>query len=201
MAGSTSMRRSPSASTSPTSNGANCSTGWAASGRRVKSGQMTPLKTCRRSAAMVAGRACTRIGGRLAASPAADTLSASKPMASTWSRCEWLTRMWSMRAISSSVRSPTPVPASMSMLSSSRNDVVRLPAAIEPEQPRTRICMGQRDGAPQRTRAYAEAAKATRKPSGHIRSTAGAGPGPTVTPVTRRAAPRSCGLRRRLTGR
>ena len=43
----------------------NCSTGCAASGRRVKSGQMTPLKTCRRSAAMVAASACTRTGGRL----------------------------------------------------------------------------------------------------------------------------------------
>ena len=46
-------------------------------------------------------------------------------------------RMWSMRASSSSVRSPTPVPASIRTSSSSRNDVVRQPAAMEPEQPST----------------------------------------------------------------
>jgi hypothetical protein len=72
------------------------------------------------------------------------TLSASRPMASTWSRWEWVTKMWSTRVISSSVRSPTPVPASISTSSSTRKEVVRLPAAIEPEQPSTRICMAQR---------------------------------------------------------
>jgi hypothetical protein len=31
----------------------------------------------------------------------------------------------------------------MSTSSSSRNEVVRLPAAMDPEQPRTRICMDE----------------------------------------------------------
>src|SRR5438105_14628585 len=46
-----------------------------------------------------------------------------------------------MRASSSSERSPTPVPASMSTLPSSRNDVVLQRAAMAPEQPRTRMIM------------------------------------------------------------
>src|SRR5205085_9045245 len=70
-----------------------------------------------------------------------------RPMDSTWSRCEWLIRMWSMRASCSSGRSPTPVPASIRMESSSRNDVVLQPAAMAPEQPSTRMIMALRESA------------------------------------------------------
>src|SRR5213596_632996 len=45
---------------------------------------------------------------------------------------------------------PTPVPASMSTVPSSRNDVVLQPAAMAPEQPRTRMIMSfGRVGPPQ----------------------------------------------------
>src|SRR5574343_2031477 len=47
--------------------------------------------------------------------------------------------MWSMRANSSSRSSPAPLPASIRMSSSRRNAVVWQRAAIEPEQPSTRI--------------------------------------------------------------
>ena len=46
-----------------------------------------------------------------------------------------------MPLISSSVRSPTPVPASTSTSSSIRKDVVRQSFAIAPEQPSTRTFM------------------------------------------------------------
>ena len=141
-AGSTSTRCPPSDSTSPTAKGTKARMGCSALGSRVKSGQITPLKTCRRRASIVSGSACTCTGGRCRASRLRVTLSASRPMESTWSRCEWLTTMWSMAAISSSVRSPTPVPASTRTSWPIRKDVVRQPAAMEPEQPRTRICMG-----------------------------------------------------------
>ena len=104
---------------------------------RVKSGQITPLKMCCRRASKVCGRACTCTGGRFCASRRRRPVSASRPTANTWSRWLWLRKMWSILAISSCVRSPTPVPASTRMSPSTRNDVVRQPAAMEPEQPST----------------------------------------------------------------
>src|SRR4029077_14504046 len=57
----------------------------------------------------------------------------------TWSRCEWVTKMWSICESSASVRSPTPVPASIRMSLSTRNEVVRRwRPPIPPEQPSTR---------------------------------------------------------------
>src|SRR5213075_1259444 len=47
--------------------------------------------------------------------------------------------MWSMRARASRDRSPTPVPASIRMSSSTRSAVVRRPPPIPPLQPNTRI--------------------------------------------------------------
>ena len=144
-AGSTSMRRSPSVMVWPISNGTSCSIGDSADGRRVKSGQITPLKMCLRSASIVAGSACTWIGTR--SRRMRITLSASRPIDRMWSRCEWLIRMWSISLSSSSDRSPTPVPASINTSVSSKNAVVRLVPPIEPEQPRTRICMAAVVGA------------------------------------------------------
>src|SRR5690606_30876217 len=66
-------------------------------------------------------------------------LSASRGMLSTWSRWLWLIRMWSMRASSSRRSSPTPLPASIRMSSSSRKAVVWHRAAMDPEHPSTRI--------------------------------------------------------------
>ena len=77
-AGSTSMRRSPEVMVWPISNGTSCSIGDSADGRRVKSGQMTPLKMCARMASIVAGSACTWIGTR--SLRVRITLSASKPI-------------------------------------------------------------------------------------------------------------------------
>jgi hypothetical protein len=98
---------------------------------------MTPLKMCVRKAASVSGNAWTQIGPRSATRRSRMTLSASRPIESTWSRCEWLIRMWSIFASASSGRSPTPVPASTSTSASRRKEVVLLPAAMEPEQPST----------------------------------------------------------------
>src|SRR3954468_8574156 len=57
----------------------------------------------------------------------------------TWSRCEWVTKMWSIWESSARVRSPTPVPASIRMSLSTRNEVVRrCRPPIPPEHPRTR---------------------------------------------------------------
>ncbi len=85
------MRLPFSSSTWPTAIGTSASIGCSALGRRVKSGQMTPLKMCVRSAASVSGSACTWIGPRVPRSRI--TLSASRPIDRMWSRCEWLTRM------------------------------------------------------------------------------------------------------------
>ena len=95
--GSTSIVLPPSRARSPTANGVSASTGCSALGRRVKSGQITPLKMCVRSAA-------ERLGQRVhpdrrpafGAARRRITLSASRPIDSTWSRCEWLIRMWSI---------------------------------------------------------------------------------------------------------
>src|SRR5678815_2219781 len=62
----------------------------------------------------------------------------------TWSRCEWVTKMWSIWDSSASVRSPTPVPASIRMSLSTRNEVVRRwRPPIPPEQHRTRKRMAR----------------------------------------------------------
>src|SRR5579862_475154 len=66
----------------------------------------------------------------------------------TWSRCEWLTKMWSTFASCSSDMSPTPVPASSRMSSSIRNEVVRRLPPMPPLQPSTLIfivCPGDAD--------------------------------------------------------
>ena len=70
-----------------------------------------------------------------------ETESSISGSAAMWSRWEWVRSTWSMRPISSRVRSPTPVPASIRMRSPIKNDVVRQSLAIAPEQPSTRICM------------------------------------------------------------
>ena len=49
----------PSEIVCPISNGTSCSIGASADGRRVKSGQMMPLKMCARSASIVGASACT----------------------------------------------------------------------------------------------------------------------------------------------
>jgi hypothetical protein len=59
-----------------------------------------------------------------------------------WSRCEWVMKMWSICDSSASVRSPTPVPASIRMSPSTRNEVVRrCRPPIPPEHPSTRSRM------------------------------------------------------------
>ena len=70
-ADSTSIRLPFSSRTSPTASGTSDSIGCSALGRRVKSGQMTPLKMCVRSAASVSGSAWTWIGGRGVVAPRA----------------------------------------------------------------------------------------------------------------------------------
>src|ERR1700716_1413267 len=59
----------------------------------------------------------------------------------TWSRCEWLTKMWSIFASASSERSPTPVPASTSTSSSTSSEVVRRLPPMPPLHPKTRMCI------------------------------------------------------------
>src|SRR5688572_15773514 len=67
------------------------------------------------------------------------TVSTRKGIDVTWSRCEWVMKMESICESSASVRSPTPVPASIRMSLSSRNEVVRrCRPPIPPEQPRMR---------------------------------------------------------------
>src|SRR5947207_2599606 len=67
------------------------------------------------------------------------TVSTRNGIEATWSRCEWVMKMWSMSDSSASERSPTPVPASISTSLSTRNEVVRRwRPPIPPEQPRTR---------------------------------------------------------------
>ena len=104
---------------------------------RLKSGQMTLLKTWALIAAMVPGNACTQTG-RVSCDAIESIMSGSAAM---WSRCECVSSTCSMPAISSSVRSPTPVPASTSTSRSMRKDVVRHPLAMAPEQPSTRTRM------------------------------------------------------------
>src|ERR1700687_4845619 len=62
-------------------------------------------------------------------------------MLATWSKCEWLTKMWSILASRSRARSPTPVPASISMSSSTSMLVVRSPPPMPPLHPSTLIFM------------------------------------------------------------
>src|ERR1044072_1724812 len=71
-------------------------------------------------------------------------VSTRKGIEATWSRCEWVAKMWSIWESSASVRSPTPVPASIRMSLSTRNDVVRRwRPPIPPEQPSTRRRMAR----------------------------------------------------------
>src|SRR5918992_1608692 len=65
-------------------------------------------------------------------------VSTRKGIEATWSRCECVTKMWSICESSASVRSPTPVPASIRMSLSARNEVVRRwRPPIPPEHPST----------------------------------------------------------------
>src|SRR5688572_26059712 len=67
------------------------------------------------------------------------TVSTRNGIEATWSRCECVTKIWSICDSSASVRSPTPVPASIRMSLSSRNEVVRRwRPPIPPEHPSTR---------------------------------------------------------------
>src|SRR5687767_14931006 len=67
------------------------------------------------------------------------TVSTRKGIDVTWSRCECVTKIWSICDSSASVRSPTPVPASIRMSLSRRNEVVRRwRPPIPPEHPSTR---------------------------------------------------------------
>src|SRR5258706_3915686 len=67
------------------------------------------------------------------------TVSTRNGIDGTWSRCECVTKMWSICVSSASDRSPTPEPASSSTSWSTRKDVVRgCPPPIPPEQPSTR---------------------------------------------------------------
>ena len=78
--------------------------GCSALGRRVKSGQIDAVEDVLAQRVERRGQRM-HLDRRRGPRPAARiTLSASSPIASTWSRCEWLTRMWSMRASSSSVQ-------------------------------------------------------------------------------------------------
>ena len=95
--------------------------GWWWSGIAEKSGHTSQLKMCECRMRMVSGVACTCTGA-WRSSPTESIISGSAAM---WSRCAWVRKTWSIRANSSSVRSPTPVPQSISMSSSSRNEVVR----------------------------------------------------------------------------
>src|SRR5262245_56965977 len=73
------------------------------------------------------------------------TVSTRNGIEATWSRCEWVMKMWSICDSSASVRSPTPVPQSIRMSLSTRNEVVRRwRPPIPPEHPRTRsriVCL------------------------------------------------------------
>src|SRR5687768_5315781 len=67
------------------------------------------------------------------------TVSTRNGIEVTWSRCECVTKMWSICDSSARVRSPTPVPASIRMSLSRRNEVVRRwRPPIPPEHPSTR---------------------------------------------------------------
>src|SRR5438132_7044231 len=67
------------------------------------------------------------------------TVSTRKGIDVTWSRCECVMKMWSICDSSARVRSPTPVPASIRMSLSTRNEVVRKwRPPIPPEHPSTR---------------------------------------------------------------
>src|SRR6185295_16040919 len=67
------------------------------------------------------------------------TVSTRKGIEVTWSRCECVTKTWSIWVSSASDRSPTPEPASISTSLSTRNEVVRrCRPPIPPEQPSTR---------------------------------------------------------------
>src|SRR5258708_1071452 len=67
------------------------------------------------------------------------TVSTRNGIEVTWSRCECVMKMWSICESSASVRSPTPVPASIRMSLSTRNEVVRrCRPPIPPEHPSTR---------------------------------------------------------------
>src|SRR5436190_5686438 len=70
------------------------------------------------------------------------TVSTRNGIEAMWSRCECVRQIWSICDSSASVRSPTPVPASIRISLSTRNEVVRRwRPPIPPEQPSTRSRM------------------------------------------------------------
>src|SRR5688572_7777570 len=107
-------------------------------GISLKAGQIDQLIRWFFMISMVARVAYTVIG--LARMP--PTVSTTNGIEATWSRCEWVMKMWSTCDSSASVRSPTPVPASIRMSESTRNEVVRRwRPPIPPEHPSTRSRM------------------------------------------------------------
>ena len=84
--------------TSPTATGLSASTGCSALGRRCEVGPDHAVEDVVAHAASVSGTAWTWIKPREARRRARMTLSARRPIDRMWSRCEWLTRMCSMRA-------------------------------------------------------------------------------------------------------
>src|SRR6478672_7135279 len=66
-----------------------------------------------------------------------QVVSTRKGMHAMWSRWECVTNTWSIRARPSRVRSPTPVPASTRMSSSTSREVVRKLPPIPPLHPKT----------------------------------------------------------------
>src|SRR5690606_33761419 len=109
--------------------------GLSPSGIWVKSGQTFQLKRWARRMSSVSLMPYTTMG----AARIQHTVSTRNGMLVTWSRCEWLTKMWSIRARLSRGRSPTPVPASTRMSSSTSSAVVRRLPPMPPLHPRTLI--------------------------------------------------------------
>ena len=115
------------------------------SGRRVKSGQITPLKMCVRSASSVAGSACTR--DRRAAARRAAAHHAVGQQADGQHVVQ--VRVADEDVVDARQLVERQVADAGAGVDRARRrragrTVVRLPAAIEPEQPRTRICMRSR---------------------------------------------------------
>src|SRR5918992_449303 len=109
-------------------------------GISVKSGQIAQLKRWFFRISMVAAVEYT-VSGFERMPP---TVSTRNGIEVTWSRCECVTKIWSICESSASVRSPTPVPASIRMSLSRRNEVVRRwRPPIPPEQPSTRKRMAR----------------------------------------------------------
>src|SRR5688572_19266774 len=114
--------------------------GASGDGISVKSGQIAQLNRWFFRISMVA-RVEYTVRGFERMPP---TVSTRNGIEVTWSRCEWVRKIWSICESSASVRSPTPVPASISTSPSTRKEVVRrCRPPIPPEHPRTRRRMAR----------------------------------------------------------